>query len=63
MREAIYKEFMENPRKNNVRVLAQRYHLSIKRVDAILRLKGLEANWVEVSPHFLNLLLHDAIND
>jgi hypothetical protein len=34
--------FMANPEANSVRSLASRYHLSIKRVDAILRLKGLE---------------------
>jgi len=36
---------MSNPEANSVRELAGRYHLSIKRVDAILRLKGLEESW------------------
>jgi predicted xylose isomerase-like sugar epimerase len=40
---------MANPDANSVRNLASRYHLSIKRVDAILRLKGLEENWIKVS--------------
>ena len=39
---------MANPEANSVRNLASRYHLSIKRVDAILRLKGLEENWIKV---------------
>ncbi|KAI0073951.1 hypothetical protein K474DRAFT_1666025 [Panus rudis PR-1116 ss-1] len=38
---------MANPEFNSVRSLAERYGLSIKRVDAILRLKGLEAHWKE----------------
>ena len=33
---------MANPEANSARSLASRYHLSFKRVDAILRLKGLE---------------------
>lgn len=39
---------MSNPLKNTVRELSQRYHLSMKRVDAILRLKGMEAAWIKV---------------
>ncbi len=39
---------MANPEANSVRNLATRYHLSIKRVDAILRLKGLEESWIKV---------------
>jgi hypothetical protein len=39
---------MANPEANSVRNLASRSHLSIKRVDAILRLKGLEENWKKV---------------
>ena len=41
---------MGNPKTNSVRSLAGRYHLSMKHVDAILRLKGLEESWVEVCP-------------
>ena len=41
---------MSNPQANSVRELSGRYHLSIKRVDAILRLKGLEESWVKVCP-------------
>ena len=40
--------FMENPARNNVRRIAELHGLSIKRVDAILRLKGLEQHWKEV---------------
>ncbi|KAF9446126.1 hypothetical protein P691DRAFT_804711 [Macrolepiota fuliginosa MF-IS2] len=39
---------MADPKKNSIRVLSQRYHLSLKRVDAILRLKGLEHSWYKV---------------
>jgi len=41
---------MADPEANSVRSLAGRYHLSIKRVDAILRLKGLEKSWIKVCP-------------
>jgi Eukaryotic mitochondrial regulator protein len=40
---------MANPETNTVRSLASRFHISIKRVDAILRLKGLEESWIKVS--------------
>jgi len=36
---------MSNPELYNVRVLSERYGISMKRVDAILRLKGLERHW------------------
>ncbi|KAK7058561.1 hypothetical protein VNI00_002197 [Paramarasmius palmivorus] len=44
-KQAMYDEYMQDPLKNSVRVLSQRYHISLKRVDAILRLKGMEAAW------------------
>jgi len=47
LRNTLYQSFMANPQANSVRSLAGRYHLSIKRVDAILRLKGLEENWIK----------------
>lgn len=47
-RETMYVEYMKDPEANSVRVLSQRYNLSIKRVDAILRLKGLERAWRKV---------------
>ncbi|EPQ60317.1 hypothetical protein GLOTRDRAFT_52353, partial [Gloeophyllum trabeum ATCC 11539] len=45
LRSRFYEEYMEDPNANSVRELSSRYGLSIKRVDAILRLKGLEAHW------------------
>jgi hypothetical protein len=48
LRTKMYKEYMADPLKNSVRELARKYHLSIKRVDAILRLKGHEMAWIEV---------------
>ena len=47
---------MANPTENNVRALSQRFGLSLKRVDAILRLKGLEAHWEEVRLRFWDSL-------
>jgi Eukaryotic mitochondrial regulator protein len=41
---------MANPTANSARELAGRYYLSIKRVEAILRLKGLEESWKKVCP-------------
>ncbi len=49
LRTIIYTFYMANPAVNGVRALAERYGLSIKRVDAILRLKGLEEHWKKVS--------------
>ena len=48
LRTKIYQEFMRDPKENSVRALSQTYHISLKRVDAILRLKGLENAWVKV---------------
>ena len=45
----IWNDFMADPAKSDVRHLAQRHGLSIARVDAILRLKGLEEHWRKVS--------------
>jgi Mor family transcriptional regulator len=47
-RKRIYADYMLDPETNNIRALSQRYHLSLKRVEAILRLKGLEAAFVKV---------------
>ncbi|CAA7268041.1 unnamed protein product [Cyclocybe aegerita] len=46
-RDAMYKIYMMDPKRNGVRRLAKRTNMSIKRVDAILRLKGLENAWKE----------------
>ncbi|KAH9997766.1 eukaryotic mitochondrial regulator protein-domain-containing protein [Russula compacta] len=56
LRNTLYQAFMANPKANSVRNLASRYHLSIKRVDAILRLKGLEESWIKVSLSSLNFV-------
>ena len=39
---------MTDPKLNSVRSLAARHSISIKRVDAILRLKGMEESWKKV---------------
>jgi hypothetical protein len=48
LRSKIYNLYMADPQLNSVHELSARYHLSLKRVDAILRLKGLEAHWIKV---------------
>ena len=45
----MYSAYVADPVKNTVRVLAQQYGMSLKRVDAILRLKGMERHWLQVS--------------
>ncbi|KAJ3556706.1 hypothetical protein NM688_g1876 [Phlebia brevispora] len=50
LRTLIWEQFVANPSANGVRQLAERYGLSIKRVDAILRLKGLEQHWMKKKP-------------
>ena len=40
---------MSDPAKYSVRTLAELHGLSIARVDAVLRLKGLEEEWRKVS--------------
>ena len=52
-KQLIYDQFMSNPAENNVRALAALHGLSIARVDAILRLKGLEEHWKKVSSQSL----------
>ncbi|KAJ7146274.1 eukaryotic mitochondrial regulator protein-domain-containing protein [Mycena epipterygia] len=47
VRSRIYADYMIDPETNNIRSLSQRYHLSLKRVQAILRLKGLEESFVK----------------
>jgi hypothetical protein len=53
VRSQMYADYMLDPETNSVRALSQRYNISLKRVDAILRLKGLEASFVKVCLHFL----------
>ncbi|KDQ14462.1 hypothetical protein BOTBODRAFT_187821 [Botryobasidium botryosum FD-172 SS1] len=45
VRKAIYNAHLVNPELNSVRALSQRYGISLKRVEAILRLKQLEETW------------------
>ena len=53
LKDIIYATYMQNPVEYGVRQLAALYGLSIKRVDAILRLKGLEQHWKKVCLLFL----------
>ncbi|KAF7302924.1 hypothetical protein MKEN_01254800 [Mycena kentingensis (nom. inval.)] len=47
LRTQIHAAYMRDPLKNSVRVLSQRHHVSLKRVEAILRLKSLESFMVK----------------
>ncbi|GJJ11308.1 hypothetical protein Clacol_005540 [Clathrus columnatus] len=47
VRDTIYRAYVSNPAANDLRVLSVRYGISIPRVDAILKLKSLEARWRE----------------
>ncbi|KZT30930.1 hypothetical protein NEOLEDRAFT_1053084, partial [Neolentinus lepideus HHB14362 ss-1] len=56
LRKEIWEKYISDPVTNSARELSSHYGLSMKRVDAILRLKGLEAHWVkgkEVQTGFL----------
>ena len=55
LRTLIYNEYMTNPELYNVRVLSERHGISIQRVDAILRLKGMEESWKKVRHHCFRL--------
>lgn len=48
-RSEIYRDHMAKPKKNSVRALSQKHGVSMKRIDAILRLKGMEEDWQKVS--------------
>lgn len=48
LRTRLYRAYMIDPKLNSVRALATRHNISIKRVDAILRLKGMEEAWKKV---------------
>ncbi|KAJ7781859.1 eukaryotic mitochondrial regulator protein-domain-containing protein [Mycena maculata] len=50
IRSRMYADYMLDPETNSIRALSQRYHISLKRVEAILRLKGLEAAYVKGKP-------------
>ncbi|KAJ7103024.1 eukaryotic mitochondrial regulator protein-domain-containing protein [Mycena belliarum] len=47
VRTRMYVDYMMDPETNNIRALSQRYHVSLKRVDAILRLKGMEEAYLK----------------
>ena len=49
IRTEIYNAFMADPKTNSVRALSQKHGVSMKRIDAILRLKGMEEAWQKVS--------------
>ncbi|KAI8325417.1 hypothetical protein GQ54DRAFT_295456 [Martensiomyces pterosporus] len=46
-REAIYKDYLADPLSNTPRVLGEKYGISIRRVEAILKLKAIEHHMVE----------------
>ncbi|KAI6136246.1 eukaryotic mitochondrial regulator protein-domain-containing protein, partial [Pisolithus sp. B1] len=50
LRTQLYQSYMRDPEMNSVRALSSRHNISIKRVDAILRLKGLEEAWKKGKP-------------
>lgn len=51
---------MSDPAVYTVRKLSELYNISIRRVDAILRLKGLEAYWKKVRSN-LHVTLHPTL--
>lgn len=61
MQEEIYQRYMADPEANNIRYLSSQYGISLKRVDAILRLKGLEKSWEKVGARItFSLGMHSA---
>jgi hypothetical protein len=56
LRSQIFADFMHNHTENNERALGARYNFSIKRIEAILRLKGMEKDWKKVSSSSISLL-------
>ncbi|PPR06602.1 hypothetical protein CVT24_001787 [Panaeolus cyanescens] len=60
-KQLMYDLFMADPMKNRVRRLAKQFNISLKRVDAILRLKGLENDWkkgIQVQTGFQSKMDH-----
>lgn len=51
----IFNLHVSDPEKNSIRELSQRFGLGLKRVEAIIRLKGEEVKWQMVSPSSLLL--------
>ncbi|KAJ2547328.1 hypothetical protein EV175_005264 [Coemansia sp. RSA 1933] len=47
IRESIYQDYLKDPERVTPRILGERYRISIKRVEAILKLKAIEHHMVE----------------
>ncbi|KAJ2375414.1 hypothetical protein IW150_002562 [Coemansia sp. RSA 2607] len=47
VKEAIYADYLKAPERNTPRLLGEKYAISIKRVEAILKLKAIEHHMVE----------------
>ncbi|KAH9931995.1 eukaryotic mitochondrial regulator protein-domain-containing protein [Epithele typhae] len=47
VRQAIWQEYMAKPTDSTIRMMAHHHGLALSRIDAILRLKGLENQWKE----------------
>ena len=54
---------MSDPETNSVRALSSRHNISIQRLDAILRLKGLEEAWKKASFDFRYIICTPTSND
>jgi hypothetical protein len=52
MKQFLYAKYMSDPKVNSVRKLSQQFNVSMKRLDAILRLKGMEDDWKKVHGYF-----------
>jgi Eukaryotic mitochondrial regulator protein len=67
IRRAIYDSYVANPVANDAHTLSTRYGVSVRRIEAIIRLKQLEAQWekVRVTSTFLvyRRFLRDEYND
>ena len=57
----IYYEYTYDPQANSIRALSNRYGISIKRIDAIIRLKQLEEQWTKVCLKFLLFLIRSRL--
>lgn len=52
LRGVIFESYRQDPTTNTARAISGRYGISIARVEAIIRLKTLEASWKEVRIRF-----------
>lgn len=52
LRQALFNLHVSDPEKHSIRELSQRFGLGLKRVEAVIRLKGEEVKWQMVSAHF-----------